>query len=159
MRNHEKIHCCQQINLETQDKGSVRVHGGMVRMRFLPSTFSLLCCVFFLLFPSSLRVSCVSSLSSSSPVMWVSRVEKVFVRVHGTCGACYNTHNCPRNKTAACWLLRHEAFVSSSCLRSSSPLIWVYWWYPSRANTRHVHPCCGLSQACLSSLDVKKFLS
>ena len=28
-------------------------------------------------------------------------------------------------------------------------MIWFYWWYPSRTNTRHVHPCCGLSQACL----------
>ena len=77
------------------------------------------------------------------------------------------------NKTAACWLLRrthfacplmrltlktsHEAFFPSSFLKSSSHLIWLYWRNPSRAKTRHVHPCCRLSQAFFLLMDALAF--
>ena len=132
----------------------------------------------------SLSVSSSSSSSFSSPVMCVLRVGKVFVRCHGTCGACHCSHKlstrqnscllaaqahtgcvCPlqtrRGSARASHLedLAQSLRFDPSFLKSSSSLIWLYWRYPSRANTGHVHPCCRLSQASFLFMEVSCSLS
>ena len=63
---------------------------------------------------------------------------------------CPSTHRlrvcCRKNEPLMLLTLQTlpEAFFPSSFLKSLSPLIWLYWRYLSRANTRHVHPCCRL---------------
>ena len=60
---------------------------------------------------------------------------KVLVRCHGMCLACVRCSRKGDPLVRLTFRTMHEAFFSSSFLKSSSPLIWSYWRYPSVPST------------------------